>query len=147
LNGEVLYIKGDYLVVKMIPEQEARLFVLKPGKTATIDGKVMPLNKVAVGTLLSAYVTVTETPVAERTITTLKGTVLYASPKTVILTHENGENRQYEVPPGLKFDVRGEQKEAFQLRQGDSLTATKVVETPRTDVTEANVVTGTAPKK
>ena len=60
LQGEVLYVKGDYLVVKMIPSGESRLFQLRPGKTATIDGVVMPLNKVSIGTVLTAYVTVTE---------------------------------------------------------------------------------------
>ena len=147
LRGEVLYVKGDYLVVKMLPSQESRLFVLRPGKTATIDGVVMPLNKAAVGTVLTAYVTVTETPIIDRTITTLKGTVWYSSPTTVILTLENGENRQYEVPPGLKFNVDGKMKEAMELRPGENLTATKVVEAPRTEVTESNVVTGVSPKK
>lgn len=147
LRGEVLYVKGDYLVVKLISPAETRLFHLRPGKTATIDGVVMPLNQVRIGTVLTAYVTVTETPVVDRTITTLKGTVWQASPTTVILTLENGENRQYDVPPGLKFNVDGQMKEAMELRQGNRITATKVVEAPRVEVREDNVVTGVAPKK
>src|SRR5262245_10406005 len=146
LKGEVLYVKGDYLVVKMIPSGEARLFQLRPGKTATIDGVVMPLNKVKAGTCLPAYVTVTETPVVDRTITTLKGTVWHSTPTTVILTLENGENRQYEVPKGLKFNVDGQMKEAMELSPGMKISATKVVESPRIEITESNVVTGVAPK-
>ena len=38
LKGEVAYLQGDYLVAKMIPSGTYRLFQLKPGKTATIDG-------------------------------------------------------------------------------------------------------------
>jgi hypothetical protein len=146
LNGEVAYVQGDYLIVRMSPSGDYRLFQLRPGKTATIDGVVMPLNKVRPGTHLTAYVTVTERSVVDRTITSLKGTVWQASPKTVILTLENGENRQYDVPPGLKFDVDGQMKEAMELRPGMKINATKIVESPRTEITESNVVTGVAPK-
>src|SRR5262245_25102898 len=146
LTGEVAFVQGDYLIVRMIPSGDYRLFQLRPGKTATIDGVVMPLNKVRPGTTLTAYVTVTERPVVDRTITSLKGTVWQASPKTVILTLENGENRQYDVPPGLKFDVDGQMKEAMELRPGMKISATKVVESPRTEITESNVVTGTGPR-
>ena len=130
----------------MVPSGEYRLFQLRPGKTATIDGVEMPLNKVRNGTVLTAYVTVTERSVVDRTTLTLKGTVWHASPKTVILTLENGENRQYDVPPGLKFDVDGQMKEAMELRPGMKITATKIVESPRIEITESNVVTGVAPK-
>ena len=146
LRGEVAYLQGDSLIAKMIPDGNYRLFQLRPGKTATIDGVVMPLNKVKLGTTLTAYVTVTERSIVDRTVKTLKGTVWYATSKNVILTLENGDNREYEVPPGLKFDVDGQMKEANELRQGMKITATKVVEAPRTEITEDNFVTGVAPK-
>ena len=38
LKGEVAYLQGDDLVAKMIPSGTYRLFRLRPGKTATIDG-------------------------------------------------------------------------------------------------------------
>ena len=110
LKGEVAYIQGDYLIAKMVPSGVYRLFQLKPGKTATIDGVVMPLNKAPIGTVLTADVTVTETPVTDRTITTLKGKVWVAGPTSVILTLENGENKQYDVPAG--YEVRCRRKEA-----------------------------------
>jgi hypothetical protein len=147
LKGEVAYVQGDYLIAKMAPGGTYRLFQLRPGKTATIDGVVMPLNKAPIGTMLTATVTVTETPIVDRTITTLKGTVWVASPTSVILTLENGENKQYDVPPGMMFDVDGKKVEAMELRQGNKLTATKIVESPRSEITTDNVVTGVAPKK
>jgi hypothetical protein len=143
LNGEVVYVSGDSLVAKMIPSGEYRLFLLRPGKTATVNGKVMALNQVSKGTALTADVTVTQTPVVDRTITTVKGTVFWASPRSVILTLENGENRQYDVPEGLKVDVGGTMKEPMELRPGMKVTATKVVEVPRTEITQDSVVTGT----
>jgi hypothetical protein len=142
MKGEVAYVKGDSLIARMIPNGEYRLFHLKPGKTAAIDGKVMPLNQAKPGTVLTADVIVTETPVVDRTTTTLKGTVWHSSPTTVILTLENGENRQYEVPKGLKFNVDGDMKEAMELREGMKITATKVVEVPRVEITQDTVVTG-----
>jgi hypothetical protein len=147
LKGEVAYLQGDYLIAKMIPSGVYRLFQLKPGKTATIDGKEMPLNKAPIGTVLTADVTVTETPVIDRTITTLKGKVWVASPTSVILTLENGENKQYDVPAGMTFDVDGKKLEAMELRQGMNLTASKIVESQRTEITTDNVVTGVGPKK
>jgi hypothetical protein len=147
LKGEVAYLQGDYLVAKMVPSGTYRLFVLKPGKTATIDGAVVPLNKAPIGTMLTANVTVTETPVIDRTVSTLKGKVWVAGPTSVILTLENGENKQYDVPEGMKFDVDGKKLEAMELRPGMNLTATKIVESQRTEVTTDNVVTGVGPKK
>ncbi len=146
LKGEVVYLRGDSLIAKMVPSGDYRLFHLRPGKTATIDGVVMPLNKVKLGTVLTAHVTVTEREIVDRTITTLKGTVWYATPNMVVLTLENGENRQYEVPPGLKFNVEGQMIEAMELKPGHKVTATKIVESPYIEVREENVVTGVGPK-
>jgi hypothetical protein len=145
IKGRVAYVQGDYLIAEMIPSGDYYLFHMKPGKTGTIDGKEMPLSQVKPGTVLTADVIITEKPMVDRTITTLEGTVFYASPNTVILTLENGENRQYEVPEGLKFDVNGRMLDAMELRPGMKLKATKVVESPRVVFSEKTVVTGTAP--
>jgi hypothetical protein len=69
------------------------------------------------------------------------------APTSVILTLENGENKQYDVPAGFRFDVDGRKLDAMELRPGMNLTATKIVESPRTEVTMDNVVTGVGPKK
>ena len=82
----------------------------------------MPLNKAPIGTVLTADVTVTETPVVDRTITTLKGKVWVAGPTSVILTLESGENKQYDIPSGFKFDVDGKKVEAMELRPGMNIT-------------------------
>ena len=147
IKGEVVYLQGDYMVAKLSPSGEYRFFQLKPGRTATIDGVVMPLNKVSLGTMLTATVTTTERPITDRTVTTLKGTVWHVpGPKNVILTLENNENHEYEVPPGLKFNVDGQMKEAMELKPGMKITATKVVEAPRVEFSETVAVTGTKKK-
>jgi hypothetical protein len=146
LKGEVVVIKGDQVVAKMIPGGEYRLFRIKPGKTATVDGAVVPVSGVKPGTVLTADVYTTEVPLVERTVTTLKGTVWYAAPTRVILTLENGHNKEYEVPSGLKFDVDGQMMQAMELRPGMKVTATKIVEAPETLITQDSVVTGATRK-
>ncbi|BCS35007.1 hypothetical protein TBR22_A42330 [Luteitalea sp. TBR-22] len=146
LKGEVVAIKGNQMVASMIPGGAYRLFSIKPGKTATVDGVVMPLVSVKPGTVLTADVYTAEVPMVQRTVTTLKGTVWHASPTTVILTLENGHNKQYEVPNGLKFNVDGQMKQAMELRPGMIVTATKIVEVPETVFTQDSVVTGTTKK-
>jgi hypothetical protein len=145
LKGEVVEVKGDSLVAKMIPGGEHRLFAIPSGKMAKVDGVDIPLNKVKPGTVLTADVTISELPVVDRTVTTLKGTVWYSSPKTVILTLENGENRQYEVPDDLKFNVDGQERSAMELRPGMKVTATKVVEQPHVEISQTSTVTGKSP--
>ena len=94
--------------------------------------------------MLTADVTVTETPIVDRTTTTLKGKVWVSSPRSVILTLENGENRQYDVPEGFKFDVDGRKVEAMELRPGMNLTATKIVDrrAPRSRWTASSRASG-----
>jgi hypothetical protein len=146
LKGEVVTVKGNQLVVWMIPGGDYRLFILKPGQTATIDGVTTPMTDLKPGTVLTASVALMETPVIDRTVTTLKGTVWHAGPTTVILSLANGENRQYDVPKGMKFDVDGQMKEAMELKPGMKITATKVVEAPRMELSADAVVTGTMRK-
>ena len=118
LKGVVVAVKGNHLVVRMVPDGDYRLFITKPGQTATIDGIVTPMTNLTEGTVLTASVAIMETPVMDRTVSTLTGTVWQATPTTVILTLANGENHQYDVPKDMKFDVGGQMKDAMELRPG-----------------------------
>ena len=104
------------------------------------------LDQLQLGTMLTSTATTTETPMVNRTTTITKGTVFWASPKSIIVTLEGGENKQYEVPDGFKFNVDGKQLSAMELRSGMKLTGTKIVEEPITVITQDVVVTGVAPK-
>jgi hypothetical protein len=143
LKGVVVAVKGNHLVVRMLPDGDYRLFITKPGQTATIDGIITPMTNLTEGTVLTASVAIMETPVMDRTVSTLTGTVWQATPTTVILTLANGENHQYDVPKGMKFDVAGQMKDAMELRPGMKVTATKVVEAPRMELATDSVITGT----
>jgi hypothetical protein len=96
--------------------------------------------------MLTSTATTTETPVITRTTTITKGTVFWAAPKSIIVTVEGGQNKQYAVPDGFKFDVEGKKLSAMELRPGMKVTGTKIVEEPTAVITQDVVVTGTAPK-
>jgi hypothetical protein len=146
LKGEIVSVGARSIVVKMIPGGDSRVFTVAPDKTFTIDGVPKSLKELQNGTVLDAEVTITETPVIERTTTITNGKVVWASPTSLIVTLDNGENKQYAVKPDFKFDVNGEKVSAMQLRRGMHLTGTKVVEEPTISITRDAVVTGTAPK-
>jgi LPXTG-motif cell wall-anchored protein len=72
------------------------------------------------------------------------GTVWHVTPPTsVILTMENGKNQQFTIPDGQKFNVDGQMLDAFGLKKGMKISATKVVEVPETVVSHERNVSGT----
>lgn len=146
LKGEVVVVGSTWLIAKMEPIGDYRVFAVAPNKTAMIDGVPKTVSQLQKGTMLTADVTITEYPLVKRTTTVNSGTVFWSSPTSVIITQANGENRQYAVPSGFKFDVDGKQLEAMELRPGMMLKGTKIVEEPITEITRDSVVTGTAPK-
>jgi hypothetical protein len=97
--------------------------------------------------MLTAAVTTTETPLVNRTTTVTKGKLIWSMPTSIVVTLENGENRQYTVPSGFKFTVEGKPLGIEELRPGMILTGTNVVEEPVTLITEQTVVYGTEPKR
>ena len=128
LTGEVALTEGNQLLVRMQRSGLYRYFSLKPG------------------TMLTATILTTTQPVTVRTASSLTGTVWYVSGNYVILTHENGENHEYNVPPSFKFMVEGKPASVGELRKGMKVSATKIVEEPHTEISTQGFITGKAPK-
>jgi hypothetical protein len=63
----------------------------------------------------------------------------------VILTLENHTNQEFKIPKNQKFNVDGQMVDAFALKKGMNVTATKIVEVPTVVVAKEQSVTGTAP--
>lgn len=148
LTGEVAYIQGDTLVAKMAgPGGYFRVFFVKPGREFIIDGQTKHIGELLTGTVLTATVTTTTQPVTVRTTSSLKGNVWWVNGNYVILTLENGEKKEYKVPDSYQFMVEGKPATVAQLKQGMTVTATKIVEEPKTEISEKTVITGKAPKK
>jgi hypothetical protein len=80
------------------------------------------------------------------TVQSVTGTVFHVQPpSTVILTLENGKNQQFEIPKGQKFTVDGQETDAWGLKKGMKVTATKIVDTPMTVLEQQRRIAGTAP--
>jgi len=66
-------------------------------------------------------------------------------PLSVILTLEDGTNQQFRIPRGQMFNINGQMVDAWGLRRGMNISATRVVETPRDVITRHTKVTGVMP--
>jgi hypothetical protein len=145
VHGELVAKGSNWLIAKDL-HGNYKLYNVEPGRKAIVDGVSKGLDELQMGTMLTSTATTTETPLVNRTTTITEGKVFWASPKSIIVTLENGENKQYAVPNGFKFDVDGKQISAMELRPGMKLTGTKIVEEPVTVITKDVVVTGSTPK-
>jgi hypothetical protein len=85
----------------------------------------------------------------ERTITTVQsvtGKVWHVTPPlSVILSLEDGTNQKFSIPKGQKFNVDGKMVDAWGLKKGMKVSATKVVEEPETVVEQEKKLTGKMP--
>jgi len=144
-RGEVVTVSGNDLVVKMADGTIRHFPSVPESATATVDGKQLGVHDLKPGMKLQRTVTTTSTPMTITTVQTVKGKVWeIVPPLSIILTLEDGKNQRFKIPEGQKFNVDGEMLDAFAVRKGMILTATKIVEEPIVEVTQDKTVTGTA---
>jgi hypothetical protein len=143
LNGDVVYVEGNTLVVKMSTGEE-RLFNVPPSRRFVVDGKELTVHELVPGTKLTATVTTTMTPITVRTITVKSGTVWHVMGNNVIITLPNGENKQFIVKDDTPFTVNGKPATVRDLKKGTVVFAEKVVEEPTTDIATNTTVVGQA---
>jgi LPXTG-motif cell wall-anchored protein len=145
-RGEVVTVAGNDLVVKM-EDGTIRHFPNVPESAkVTVDGKQLGIHDLKPGMKLQRTITTTTTPKTITTVQTVTGKVWYVNPpNSVILTMENGQNQQFKIPNGQKFDIDGQMVDAFGLKKGMNVKATKIVEVPETVIAQQRSVTGTMP--
>ena len=145
-SGEVVAVEGNNLFVKM-SDGSVRDFPNIPSSAKVdVDGKQLGVHQLQPGMKLQRTTVTTTTPQVITTIQTVTGKVWHVTPPLkVILTLENNENQAFKIPDGQKFTVDGKEVDAFGLKKGMMVTATKIVETPVTAVTEHTQVNGTMP--
>jgi hypothetical protein len=146
MTGEVVLVDGNILLARMQPSGQYKMFNTQPGVQLTVDGKPKTLKDLAPGTILTATTTTTTQPITIRTTTVTNGTVWYVAGNYTIITLENGENREYNVPDGFTFTSNGKPTTMKDLRKGMNVSATKIVAEPTSEITSKTVVTGTSPK-
>ena len=145
-RGEVVSVNGNDLIVKM-EDGSLRHFANVPESArVTVEGKELGIHDLKPGMKLQRTITTTTTPKTITTVQTVTGTVWQvAAPNSVTLRLEDNSVQRFHIPKGQKFMVDGQETDAFGLRQGMKISATKVVEEPQTSVEQQRRVTGTMP--
>jgi hypothetical protein len=144
-KGEVVYVSGNDLVVKM-DTGEIRHMNVPDTARATVDGKEISVHDLKPGMKLQRTITTTTTPKTVTTIRTISGTVFAViPPSNLILSFPEGGNKSYNVPKDQKFVIDGKTYTAFELKKGMKVGATVVTESSDVAVNEARRTTGTAP--
>lgn len=145
-RGEVAYVSGNRIVVKMEDGTLRDFPNLPESDRITVDGQQLSVRDLKPGMKLEHTITTTTTPRVITTTQTVTGKVWHVTPpKSVIVTLEDGTNQQFTIPDGQKFNVNGQMLDAFALRKGMRISATKVVEVPETLIAHERSTTGTMP--
>jgi len=145
-RGEVYAVDGNDLIVKMADGTFRHFPNVPESARATVDGKQLGIHDLKPGMKLQRTIVTTETPMIVTTIQTVTGKVWHVNPPNmVILTLENHTNQEFKIPKNQKFNVDGQMVDAFALKKGMNVTATKIVEVPTVVVAKEQSVTGTAP--
>lgn len=145
-RGEVVEVNGNNLIVKM-EDGSLRDFANVPESAkVTVDGKELGIHELQPGMKLERTITTTTTPMTITSTQTVTGRVYQVMPpNSVTLTLADGTTEQFKIPKGQKFMVDGKEVDAFGLRKGLEISATKVVEEPQTVVEHQKQLTGSMP--
>jgi hypothetical protein len=145
-RAEVVLVSGNDLVVKMEDGTIRHFPNVSESARATVDGREVGIHDLKPGMKLEKTVTVTTTPQMITTVQTVTGKVWHVTPpNSVILTLEDGTNQQFKIPKGQKFNVDGQVLDAWGLKKGMKVSATKVVEEPVTKVERESQISGSMP--
>jgi LPXTG-motif cell wall-anchored protein len=145
-KAEVVHVSGNDLVVKMEDGTIRHIPNVPESAKVTVDGKELGIHDLKPGMKLQRTITTTTTPKTITTVQTVTGKVWHVNPpSSVILTLEDGKNQQFKIPKGQKFNVDGQMVDAWGLKKGMNISATKVVEEPITEVEKQRKLTGAMP--
>ena len=145
-RGEVVYVNGNDLVVKMEDGTIRHIANVPDSARVSVDGKELGIHDLKTGMKLERTITTTTTPKLITTVKSVTGKVWNVNPpNSVILTLEDGTNQQFKIPKGQKFNVDGQMVDAWGLKKGMKIAATKVVEEPVTEVSVKRELSGELP--
>jgi len=144
-RGEVVYVVGDDLIVRM-ESGEIRHFTVPDDAKAMVDGKEISIRDLRPGMKLERTITTTSADKTVKTVQTGTGTVLnIMAPNNITLRFDDNSVQTFKIPKDQVFTIDGEKKTAFQVRKGMRVTATRIVEEPSTLISQTRRVTGSAP--
>jgi hypothetical protein len=145
-RGEVVLVRGNDLFIKM-DDGTMRHFPNVPERArATVGGQQLGIHDLRPGMKLERTITVSTTPKTVTTVQTVTGKVWHINPpNNVVLTLEDGTNQQFKIPKDQKFNVDGQETDAWGLKKGMKVSATKIVEVPEVHVTRTQQISGKMP--
>jgi len=145
-RGEVVLVSGNDLVVKMEDGTIKHLANVPESARVYVDGQQLGIHDLKPGMKLQKTVTVTKTPTIVTTTKQVTGKVWQVMPPSwVILTLDDGTNQKFNIPKDQKFNVNGQMTDAWGLKKGMKISATKVVEEPVDVYEHHQQVSGTMP--
>jgi RNase P/RNase MRP subunit p29 len=145
-RGEVVLVRGNDLVVKMEDGTIRHVPNVPESARVSVDGKELGIHDLKPGMKLQRTIIVTTTPQTITTVKTVTGKVWHVVPPTsVVLRLEDGTTQQFTIPKDQKFMVDGQQTDAWGLKKGMKVSATKIVEEPVTVVEHERRLTGSMP--
>lgn len=145
LEGTVLNVQGDTLVVKMA-DGTVREFHPQPGFTFDVDGKATPLSELKPGTKLVADVTTTEETRVVQYEEVKSGKVLEKVGQSLVVRMQNGEVKKFSgVSSDVKFTVDGKEMTIFEIKPGMNLDAHIITEQTEIVTDRQIMASGTGP--
>ncbi|MGD0470815.1 MAG: LPXTG cell wall anchor domain-containing protein [Terriglobales bacterium] len=145
-RGTVVLVDGNDLVVKTENGRLRHFANIPESARATVDGQQLGIHDLKPGMVLERTITTTTTPQTITTVKSVTGTVWYVNPpNSVILTLEDGTNQQFKIPHGQMFNIDGQMVDAWGLKKGMTVSATKIVEVPEIVVEQQKQVAGSMP--
>lgn len=145
-HAEVLHVSGNDLMVKMEDSTIRHFPNVSESARVTVDGRQIGIHDLKPGMKLQRTITVTKTPTIVTTTKSVTGKVWHVSPPhSVILTLDDGTNQKFEIPKDQKFNIDGQMTDAWGLKKGMRISATKVVEEPVDVYEREQHVKGTMP--
>jgi hypothetical protein len=145
-RAEVVHVSGNDLIVKMEDGTIRHFPNVSESARVTVDGKELGVHDLKPGMKLQRTLTVTKTPTVVTTTKSVTGKVWHITPPhSVILTLEDGTNQKFDIPQDQKFNVDGRMTDAWGLKKGMKITATKVVEEPMDVYEHQQHLAGTMP--
>jgi LPXTG-motif cell wall-anchored protein len=145
-SAQVVYVTGNDLFLKMQDGTIRHLANVPESARVDVGGKELGIHELKPGMTLHKTIVTTTTPKVITTTKSVTGKVWHVQPPTsVILTLDDGTNQEFKIPKGQKFNVNGQMTDAWGLKKGMMVSATKVVEEPITQVQREEKLTGTMP--
>jgi len=145
-HGQVVLVEGNDLLIKMEDGSIRHIPNVPDSVRIDVDGRLLGIHQLQPGMHLHNTITTVTTPQIVTTVQNVTGNVWHVSPPNSVILHlEDGTNQSFKIPKGQKFNINGQMVDAFGLKKGMTVTATKIVEEPETVISQHKKLTGAMP--